>query len=77
MAQDGRHQISSGNSRGGKGSGEQGPPTSAVAIVLTLIAAASIAGYFLLMKLIDVSREDDCLLAHRRDCASVEVPINQ
>jgi hypothetical protein len=73
MSQNGSHPGSSGSPQG-KNRTDQGPPASAVAIVLGLLAAATIAGYFLLMKLIDISREDDCLLAHRRDCASIEVP---
>jgi len=56
---------------------ERGPPTSAVLIVLALIATACIAGYFLLMKLISISRDEDCILAHRKDCAAIEVPTNQ
>ena len=66
-----------GNSQDKRNFADAGPPSSAVAIVLALIAVASIAGYFLLTKLIDISREDDCLLAHRRDCGSIQVPSNQ
>jgi hypothetical protein len=57
-------------------SGGKGPSNSAVLIALSLIGIASIAGYFLLMKLVDVSREDDCLLAHRYDCGAIQVPNN-
>jgi hypothetical protein len=42
--------------------------------ILTIIALVCVGGYFLLMKLIDVSRQEDCLLAGRRNCAPIEVP---
>ena len=49
----------------------------AILVVLTLIALACVGGYFLLMKLIDISRQEDCLLAHRRNCAAIEVPFSR
>jgi hypothetical protein len=59
-----------------RSAGGRVPSNSAILIVLILIGIASLAGYFLLEKLIDVSREDDCLLAHRYNCGAVEVPNN-
>jgi hypothetical protein len=49
-------------------------PGRFVAVVLLLLAAACVGGYFLLMKLIDVSRQEDCILASRRNCAPITVP---
>jgi hypothetical protein len=46
----------------------------AILAILVAIALACVGGYFLLMKLIDVSRQEDCLLAGRRNCAPIEVP---
>jgi hypothetical protein len=46
----------------------------AVLIILATIGLVCVGGYFLLMKLIDVSRQEDCLLAARRNCAAIEVP---
>jgi hypothetical protein len=46
-------------------------------VILVTIALACVGGYFLLMKLIDVSRQDDCLLAGRRTCATIEVPSSR
>jgi hypothetical protein len=46
----------------------------AILVILATIALACVGGYFLLMKLIDVSRQEDCFLAGRRNCASIEVP---
>ena len=55
------------------GAGEQTLSPLAILVVLTIIALACVGGYFLLMKLIDVSRQEDCLLAGRRNCAPIEV----
>jgi hypothetical protein len=48
-----------------------------ILVILTIIALACAGGYFLLMKLIDVSRQEDCLLAGRRNCAPIEVPSSR
>jgi hypothetical protein len=47
-----------------------------ILIVLALVALAVVGGYFFLMKMIDVSRQDDCVLAQRRNCAPSE-PFRQ
>ena len=41
---------------------------------MVVLALVCIAGYFFLMKLIDISREEDCLLGGRRNCAAITVP---
>jgi hypothetical protein len=56
------------------GDGEQTLSARDIFVVLTILALACVGGYFLLMKLIDVSRQEDCLLGGRRNCASIEVP---
>jgi hypothetical protein len=48
--------------------------TGGLAIVLGGLAIALVAGYLLLNKLIDISQEEDCALAHRYNCGAVEVP---
>jgi len=48
-----------------------------ILVILTIIALVCVGGYFLLMKLIDVSRQEDCVLAGRRNCAPIEVPSNR
>jgi hypothetical protein len=45
-----------------------------ILVILTIIALVCVGGYFLLIKLIDVSRQEDCVLAGRRNCAPIEVP---
>jgi hypothetical protein len=67
-------------SRSGKprhGGGEQTLSTRDILVVLAIIALACVGGYFLPMKLIDVSRQEDCLLAGRRNCAPIEVPFSR
>jgi hypothetical protein len=54
--------------------GEHALSPVAILVVLMIIALVCVGGYFLLMKLIDVSRQEDCLLAGRRNCAPIEVP---
>jgi len=48
-----------------------------ILVILTIIALVCVGGYFLLMKLIDVSRQEDCLLAGRRNCAAIEAPLRR
>jgi hypothetical protein len=43
-----------------------------ILVIMTVIALVCVGGYFLLLKLIDVSRQDDCVLAQRRNCAASE-----
>jgi hypothetical protein len=59
------------------GDSEETLSPRAVLVVLAAVALACVGGYFLLMKLIDVSRQEDCLLAGRRNCAAIEVPSNR
>jgi hypothetical protein len=54
--------------------GEQTLSPRDILVILTIIALVCVGGYFLLIKLIDVSRQEDCLLAGRRNCAPIEVP---
>jgi hypothetical protein len=48
--------------------------TRGLLIVFGGLAVALVLGYFLLNKLIDISREEDCALARRYNCGAVEVP---
>ncbi len=43
-------------------------------IVFGGLAAALVLGYLLVSKLVDISQEEDCALAHRYNCGAVEVP---
>jgi hypothetical protein len=44
-------------------------PDSVLAIFLAILAVALVLGYLLLNKMADMSREEDCMLAHRANCA--------
>lgn len=48
--------------------------TRGLVIVFASLAAALVLGYLLLNKLVDMSQEEDCALAHRYNCGAVEVP---
>jgi hypothetical protein len=48
--------------------------TRGLAIVFAGLAIALVLGYLLLNKLLDISQEEDCALAHRYNCGAVEVP---
>jgi len=60
-------------SRSGKprnrGRGDPAPSDIAVLAFFMIVAVACVGGYFLLMKLIDISRQEDCMLSGRRNCA--------
>jgi hypothetical protein len=54
-----------------------GPPAIAIALLLGAMAVGLVGGYFLVMKLIDMSRTEDCLMSGRRNCAPVEIPMTR
>jgi hypothetical protein len=60
-------------SRSGKprnrGHGDPAPSDIAVLAFFMIVAVACVGGYFLLMKLIDISHQEDCMLSGRRNCA--------
>jgi hypothetical protein len=55
------------------GEAEQYVSTRGLVIVFAGIAVALVLGYLLLNKLVDISQEEDCALAHRYNCGAVEV----
>ena len=54
------------------GDGEETLSGREILIILAILALVCVGGYFFIMKLIDVSQQDDCILAHRRNCAPAE-----
>jgi hypothetical protein len=56
---------------------DSGPPARAIALLLGAIAVALVGGYFLLMKLIDMGRTEDCLMSGRRDCTQIDMPVRR
>jgi len=55
--------FQSGSAKSRKGGGGQTLSPRDILVILATIALVCVGGYFLLMKLIDVSRQEDCLLA--------------
>jgi hypothetical protein len=45
-----------------------------LAVFMALLALALVLGYLFLSKLVQISQEEDCGLAHRRNCGAVESP---
>jgi hypothetical protein len=45
-----------------------------LAMFFVALAIALVLGYLLLSKLVDMSQEEDCALAHRRNCGASEMP---
>jgi hypothetical protein len=45
-----------------------------LAIFMALLVLALVLGYLLLNKLVQISQEEDCGLAHRRNCGAVVAP---
>ncbi|MDE1935916.1 hypothetical protein [Bradyrhizobium sp.] len=54
--------------------GARHPSTRGLIIGLAGIAAALVFGYLLLNKLVEMSQEEDCALAHRYNCGAIEMP---
>jgi hypothetical protein len=54
----------------------EAPPVSnaMLAIILVALVAALVLGYLFLNKLIDISRQEDCVLAHNKNCSAISLP---
>jgi flagellar biogenesis protein FliO len=42
-----------------------------------ILALACFGAYFFVLKLIDMSRQEDCFMSGRRNCAPLEVPYDR
>ncbi len=54
-----------------------GTPPRVIVVFVIVIAVIFVGGYLLLMKLIAMSRQEDCLLSGRRNCVPIEVPTER
>ena len=63
----------------GHGTTPEPAPASNTGLILffAALAVALVLGYLFVNKLADISREEDCALAHRYNCGAVEVPNNR
>jgi hypothetical protein len=60
------------------GNTEMAPSGVAIMAFFTVMAVMCVGGYFLLMKLIDISRLEDCMMQGRRNCMpSIELPARR
>jgi hypothetical protein len=57
--------------------GDQGLSDVGVLINLAVLALVCVGGYFLLMKLVEISRQEDCFLGGGRNCVRLQVPSNR
>jgi hypothetical protein len=67
----------SGMPRHNGGGGDRAPSSRAVLAFFMVLAVMCVGGYFLLMKLIDMSRQEDCMLSGRRNCVPIDVPSDR
>jgi hypothetical protein len=65
--------------RADRGLDEEPRPVSnqGLAIFFAALAAALMLGYLFLNKLVDISREEDCMLSRAKNCAAIELPSNR
>jgi hypothetical protein len=47
-------------------------PDRLLAIFLAALVVALVLGYLFLSKLVNISSQEDCVLAHRKNCATSE-----
>jgi hypothetical protein len=74
MKDESSNRSPSGHPRHSDRGGNPALPGAVILVILTVIALVCVIGYFFLMKLIEISRQEDCMLAGRRNCAPIEVP---
>ena len=62
-----------------RGLNEEPRPVSnqGLAIFFAALAAALVLGYLFLNKLVDISREEDCMLSRAKNCSATELPSNR
>jgi len=49
-------------------------PDRVLAIFLVVLAVALLLGYLFLNKMVEISHQEDCMLGHRGNCATVGSP---
>jgi len=62
----------------GRSDGQESRPLSdrMLAIFFAALVTALVLGYLLLNKLVDISRQEDCMLSRSKNCAAIELPSN-
>ncbi len=52
-------------------------PDRLLAMFVAALVVALVLGYLFLNKLVDISNQEDCMLAHRKGCAASELPSDR
>jgi hypothetical protein len=52
-------------------------PDRLLAIFLAVLVVALVLGYLFLNKLVDISSQEDCALAHRKNCGASTLPSDR
>jgi hypothetical protein len=52
-------------------------PDRLLVIFLAVLVVALVLGYLFVNKLAEISSEEDCALAHRKNCAASELPSDR
>jgi hypothetical protein len=63
--------------RSGDRSDVHGLSDLGVLVSLVILGLVCVGGYFLLLKLVEISRQEDCLLGGGRTCARLQLPSNR
>jgi hypothetical protein len=66
--QSGRSRPSGEPSKRGDDDGSPPIPDGMLAIILAILAVVLVLGYLFVNKMVDISHQEDCVLAHRRNC---------
>lgn len=75
VASNEEHRPSATSSDPAKRDNPSGPVSDrGLAIFIALLALALVLGYLFLNKLVQISQEEDCGLANRRNCGAVVAP---
>jgi hypothetical protein len=63
----------------GRGNGRDSRPVSdaVLAIFIAALTIALVLGYLFLNKLVDISRQEDCMLSRGKNCAAIELPSDR
>ncbi len=75
MKDEGGHPAPTGEpSKPASGEGSRPVSDAMLAILLAALAIALVLGYLLLNKLVEISRQEDCMLSRSKNCAANELP---
>jgi hypothetical protein len=63
----------------GRGDEQESRPVSdrMLAIFVAALVTALVLGYLFLNKLVDISRQEDCMLSRSKNCAAIELPSSR